>query len=207
MSEEQCKAAFGDDVELAEYAGYDFDPDIDLINVKFNDITSITANRPLIIKVSTAIAHEPGFTVENVTIAPPAEAEAEDELALEAGNGAMVGTYVNGTELFKSGRKGWCYIFLSGNNFYYATADTQPMKGFRAYFDFSDELADKGINTTGVKFTFNVNNEPTSIDGISSVEKVAEGVYNLSGQKLSEESLKTLPKGVYIVNGKKVYKK
>jgi hypothetical protein len=210
MTAEQCEAAFGEGVKLAEYAGYETEKSngkVTKINVLFDDIPSITANRPCIIKVSNAITHDDGFTVENVDIVPPAEADAEDELALEVGDGAMVGTYVNGTELFKDGRKGWCYIFLSGNKFFYATADTQPMKGFRAYFDFEDELVDKGANISDVKFTFNVNDEPTSIDGILSVEKGAEGVYTVSGQKLSDESLKTLPKGVYIVNGKKVYKK
>ena len=206
MTAEQCEAAFGKGVELAEYDGYDFDEDDDLINVKFKDITSITANRPCIIKVANAIAHKDGFTVDNVDIAPAAE----NQLYVEAGDGAMVGTYVNGKELVRWNERHSKvikqYIFLSGNNFFYATADTKPMKGFRAYFDFDDEIEGKAI-ANGVKFTFNVNNEPTSIDGISSVEKVAEGVYTVSGQKLSDESLKTLPKGVYIVNGKKVYKK
>lgn len=205
MSEKQCKAAFGDDVELAEFAGYDYDSDIDLINVKFNDINSITAYRPCIIKISNATDHETGFTVENVTI------NANTPTVITVGRGRMFGTIVNGTKL--AIWDDWDevytkqYLYLSGNKFYYATTKTDPMMGFRGYFDFRDALKNKGANISDVKFTFNVNNEPTSIDGISSVEKVAEGVYNLSGQKLSEESLKTLPKGVYIVNGKKVYKK
>ena len=212
MTAEQCKAVFGDNVELAEFTGYDFDEDKSLINVRFKEITSITANRPLIIKIKkTDFPDLDAFTefkLKGVDIEPVAENVADDELVVESGESAMVGTYVNGTPLFQSGRKGFQYIFLSGNNFYYATADSKPMKGFRAYFDLAD--ADDALTALadGVKFNFSVNDdEPTSIDGISTIEKVADGVYNVSGQKVSESSLEGLPKGVYIVNGKKVFKK
>lgn len=210
MSEEQCKEVFGDDVQLAEYTGYEYNEEKELINVRFTEISSITANRPCIIKVSNATDHENGFKVKNVDITPVDE-EMEDGLTCGDDAGGMYGTYVNGTPLYTRVKVGkqWVetqYVFLSGNNFYYATADSKPMKGFRAYFWFEDEaitaLAD------GVKFNFSVNDdEPTSIDGISTIEKVADGVYNVSGQKVSESSLEGLPKGVYIVNGKKVFKK
>ncbi len=210
MSEEQCKEVFGDDVQLAEYTGYEYNEEKELINVRFTEISSITANRPCIIKVSKATDHENGFKVKNVDITPVDE-EMEDGLTCGDDAGGMYGTYVNGTPLYTRVKVGkqWVetqYVFLSGNNFYYATADSKPMKGFRAYFWFEDEaitaLAD------GVKFNFSVNDdEPTSIDGISTIEKVADGVYNVSGQKVSDSSLEGLPKGVYIVNGKKVFKK
>ena len=81
------------------------------------------------------------------------------------------------------------------------------MKGLRAYFQFRDDGNTPLNADAGVKFNFVVDDEPTAINGISSVEKVAEGVYTVSGQKVNESSLEILPKGVYIVNGKKVFKK
>ena len=117
----------------------------------------------------------------------------------------MTGTYTDGTELYykvkinKTQTITVQHVFLNGNKFYFATDKTKPMKGFRAYFDFTFSSA--------VKFNFVVDDTPTAIDGISSLEKVADGVYTVSGQKVNESSLEILPKGVYIVNGKKVFKK
>lgn len=216
MSADQCKEVFGENVELAQFTGYEFDPEKEFINVRFKEITSITANRPLIIKIKKDDFSEldafTEFKLKGVDIVPvedPGDLYVEDA----AGEGWMFGTYTNGTELYHETKKGtritidWQYIFLSGNNFYYATKDSQTMKGFRAYFDLSDAADAKTTAADGVKFNFTVNDEPTSIDGISTIEKVADGVYNVSGQKVSESSLEGLPKGVYIVNGKKVFKK
>ena len=58
-------------------------------------------------------------------------------------------------------------------------------------------------------------NEPTSIDdimsndeGIAPAERFANGIYSLNGQKLGDinTSWNDLPKGIYIVNGKKMVK-
>lgn len=214
MDETKCKSVFGENVKIAEYAGYDFDETTNHLNVKFTDVSSLKANTPVIIKIASADAKtydvdNKEFTLTNVNVAPVAA----DDLFSFVGNGAMVGTYTNGTQLYKGTiRYGqekidYQYFFLSNNNFYYATADTPLMKGFRAYFDFEDGQDAKTELPAGVKFSFSVDDTPTAIDGISSVEKVADGVYTVSGQKVNESSLEILPKGVYIVNGKKVFKK
>lgn len=206
MSEEQCKAAFGDDVELATFNGYLYDEAVDenFINVRFTTANSITKNVPCIIKVSTAIAHDDGFTVENVNIEPAANSEGLTVAAIERTRrqwSEMIGLY-KVTTLEKD------LLFLSGNKFYYTSSNqSKPttMKGFRAYFDFYDIISNKdtGISTDDVKFIFTFDDEPTSIDGMASAEKI-KGVYTVSGVKVAEDSLEGLPKGVYIVNGKKV---
>ncbi len=215
MTADQCKEVFGKNVELAEYTGYEFDEDKALINVRFTEIHSITANRPLIIKIKKTDFPEldafTEFKLKGVDIIPIEDPE-ELYVADEDEVGYMWGTYTNNTELVKWNKAHSKvtdqYIFLSGNKFYYATATTKPMKGFRAYFEFEDWKYAKTALADGVKFNFSVNDdEPTSIDGISTIEKVADGVYNVSGQKVSDSSLEGLPKGVYIVNGKKVFKK
>lgn len=209
MSKEQCEEVFGNDVELAEFDGYEIlfeGTEKETLNMKFKEITSITNNRPCIIKISQAISE---FKVKGVNITPADDIE---DVYVGTDDAYMQGTYTKDTELVtwkKQGKKDVVdiqYIFLSGNKFWFATESTQKMLGFRAYFyidvaqDYKDALA-------GAKMIFNVEGEPTSIDGISSIEKVADGVYNVSGQKVSESSLEGLPKGVYIVNGKKVFKK
>lgn len=215
MDETTCKSVFGQNVDIAEFNGYDYTAATKHISVKFNHVKEIKANTPVIIKIASADtktydADKKEFTLTNVNVAP---VDADDLFSF-VGNGAMLGTYTAETPLYeveydKFGRvkSETQYVFLSNNNFYYATAKTKPMKGLRAYFYFKDDGNTPLNAADGVKFNFTVDDEPTAINGISSVEKVAEGVYTVSGQKVSESSLEILPKGVYIVNGKKVFKK
>ena len=213
MDETTCKSVFGQNVDIAEFNGYDYTADTKHISVKFNHVKEIKANTPVIIKIASADTKtydvdNKEFTLTNVSITPAAA----DQVKTEVGNGTMVGTYTDGTKLYENVSYGPYsftvqYVFLSGDNFYYATAKTKPMKGLRAYFYFKDDGNTPLNAADGVKFNFTVDDEPTAINGISSVEKVAEGVYTVSGQKVSESSLEILPKGVYIVNGKKVFKK
>ena len=204
ISNEQCKAVFGNGVEIAAFddydAEYDEEDNVTRVNVKFNDVTEISANTPYIIKSENTISE---FTLEHINLIP------EEELIVEKGTGKgknyhayaqFIGTYVANTLLDDED-----YLFISSNKFYYSNGNNK-LKGFRAWFWFDDVLTDK-VGGAGTKFFFTINDEPTAINGISSVEKMADGVYTVSGQKVNESSLEILPKGVYIVNGKKVFKK
>lgn len=42
-----------------------------------------------------------------------------------------------------------------------------------------------------------------SVIGDDDAEIVAKGIYSLSGQKMNATDTRSLPKGIYIVNGKK----
>lgn len=215
MDETTCKSVFGEHVDIAEFNGYDYTAATKHISVKFNHVKEIKANTPVIIKIASADnktydADKKEFTLTNVNVAPVAA----NALRTMVGRGMMRGTYTDGTLLYETEEDEWGestvkyqYVFLSGDKFYYATAKTKPMKGLRAYFQFRDDGNTPLNADAGVKFNFVVDDEPTAINGISSVEKVAEGVYTVSGQKVNESSLEILPKGVYIVNGKKVFKK
>ena len=215
MDETTCKSVFGQNVDIAEFNGYDYTAETKHISVKFNHVKIIMANTPVIIKIASADAKtydvdKKEFTLTNVDVAPVAA----NALRTIVGRGMMRGTYTDGTLLYETEEDDWGestvkyqYVFLSGDKFYYATAKTKPMKGLRAYFYFKDDGNTPLNADAGVKFNFVVDDEPTAINGISSVEKVAEGVYTVSGQKVNESSLEILPKGVYIVNGKKVFKK
>ena len=70
MDEDQVKAAFGDDVELADFTSWSFEgtaTNVEKITIGFTDVTEIEKNHPYIIKVSSGIT---SFTVKNVTIEP-----------------------------------------------------------------------------------------------------------------------------------------
>lgn len=85
-------------------------------------------------------------------------------------------------------------------------------KGFRCWFRYTTETF-----AAKPQFALFIDgiSEPTSIEdimnndeGITPAEKFAHGIYSLNGQKVgdSEAAWNYLPKGIYIVNGKKVIK-
>ena len=188
MSETQVKAAFGDDVKLGDFNGYDVDDDGN-INAKFNTALSIEANHPYIIEVSTAVTE---FTVDGVNVAP-------DDAQINKGTSrkpkAFIGNYVAGTKVDNG-----C-LFLNNNKFWYSVGTT-TIKGYRAYFNFYDLWPEFEDNYAEAPVFFSFDNEST---GIKNIQQAAEDgkYYNLNGQRV--ENLK---KGeIYIKNGKKVFVK
>lgn len=203
MSEAQVKEAFGEDVQLADFTGCETEEDEDErivgISVKFESVTAIEANHPYLIKVSSAISE---FTADGVDIDPEEEPSVDkDEYTIGSGKKAVtyynrfVGTYVADTPLEAM------TLFLSGNKFYYSAGKTK-MKGYRAYFDFYDVLTDVE-DTYSARIRFSVDSDVT---GIADIEKdpILGGVYTLQGVSLGQKDVQSLPKGIYIVDGKKV---
>lgn len=194
MTEAQVKAAFGEGVELAEYQDftteYDENDEPISLDVIFAPATAIEANYPYIIKVAEKVTE---FKVENVNIDP-------EDAIVETDNGksgrqrqvysSFIGTYVAGTEMpYEAGERS---VFLSGGKFYYATSATKPLKGYRAYFWFVDEIAT--VPASRISISFN------STTGIKNVNQMNDGeYYNLNGVRVDTPS-----KGIYIKDGKKV---
>ena len=188
MSEAQVKAAFGNDVELADFNDYEYDDTKETINVKFQDVTAIAANHPYIIKVSKNVSE---FTADGVDIDP------EDEPTINFGTRrkprAIVGTYVANTVIDNG-----C-LFLSGNKFWYSVGTTKT-KAFRAYFNFNDLLPDFEENYAEARvYMVFADDETTGVDDVRcKKEKVRCDVYDLQGRKVQKPS-----KGLYIINGRK----
>ena len=156
MTEAQTKAAFGDDVKLGDFNGYetkeDADENIVGITVKFNNASAIEANHPYVIKTSQAITN---FTVNGVDI------DAEDEPMVNFGTSrkpkAIVGNYINGSTI-----ENGC-LFLSGGAFHYSVGKTK-MRAFRAYFDFNDLLTDFEDNYASSRIFISFDNNTTGIE-------------------------------------------
>ena len=195
MSAAQCKAAFGNDVQLADFTSWvseeDEDGAIVAINVGFTAVNEIEDNHPYIIKVSTKVTE---FTVDGVDINP------EDEPVVQVGKksserGYMYGTYVVTTVPEEN-------LFLSGNQFWYSTGKTMT-KGLRGYFKFRDVLdayydaAEAGARIT---MTFGDNTQ-TGISQTKNYEPSTMNYYDLQGRRIVKPG-----KGLYILNGKKVKK-
>lgn len=203
MTEAQVKAAFGSDVQIGDFAGTDseFDDDDRVvgITVNFDDVTSIEANHPYIIKVSETIEE---FTVSGVDI----DAD-EDGACVEFDNGrsgsrrvvysGFYGTYHAGTVL------GEFTLFLSDNKFWYSAGQTK-MKAFRAYFDFLDILTDveEGGYDARVVMRFGGAGEASGVRSAAMALRLAAGqCYDLQGRRVESPIMR---KGLYISDGRKV---
>ena len=191
MTETQVKAAFGDDVQLANFTGwetteYDASDNALAINVTFSSVTAIEANHPYVIKVSSAMTE---FTVDGVDIAPEDDPEVSVGKKSKGTLGSFTGSYVP-TLIDEE-----C-LFLNSNKFWYSVGKT-TMKGFRGYFYFQDVLASY-TNSSEVKMIFSLDGV-TGIEGIQNDQEVQEAIYDLSGRRVEKTG-----KGIYIVNNKKV---
>lgn len=205
MTEAQVKAAFGEGVQLGDFTGYDTTKEGDevvCITVNFDVVTAIEANHPYIIKVSDKVTE---FTVDGVTIEP--EDNPSVSFGYTTGKKPVVyhpkdfnGTYVADFDFYNDATS--YPLFLSGNKFYYATDKTMHMKAFRAYFDFDDYLPEAAVAASRV--TMNFNSEAADIhDNILRETTSDDRYYDLQGRQIENGRL---PKGLYIVNGKKVIK-
>ena len=193
---EQVKTAFGDDVQLASFTGWESEEDgngaIVAINVMFTSVSAdegIAANTPMLIKVSETVTEA---TFDGVTLEP------EEEPMVQVGK--------------KASERGWFYgtyaktivpeenLFLSGNEFWYSTGKT-AIKGFRGYFEFRDVL-DAYYDDSEVKVHMLFDDDATGIETIDHSSLNIDHYYNLAGQRVGKGY-----KGVVIENGKKVIKK
>ena len=197
MTEAQTKEAFGNDVELADFAGceteFDESDNVVGIAVNFNDVSAIEANHPYIIKVSAPVTE---FSLNSADITP-----SEDDAYIEFDNGKtgtrrVVYSGFYGTYHAQTVVPEYC-LFLIGNNFWYSMGQTK-MKAFRAYFEFLDVLSEVK-NNSAVKMVVHYGDET----GLAPLTIYPEGeapvVYDMQGRRV-----KSAEKGVYIINKKKV---
>lgn len=194
MNEAQVKAAFGDDVQLGDFTGYETEEDVEEnivgITVNFNDVSTIEANHPYVIKTSQTITE---FAVNDVDI------DAEDEPTVATVKrtkkqwSEMIGTNAAKTV---TGMEN-C-LFLSGGKFWYAKGD-KDFKAFRGYFDFYDVMT--SVEEAGARINISFDGTTTGIGNLQR-QKDNRRYYNLKGQQVEHPA-----KGLYITNGQKVVMK
>lgn len=223
----QVKTAFGT-TKLAKLNGAkDNRIYFELVNLDDDAATAIEAGKLYIINPQNEMPTKQGpkhhsdadgvltiedyYTINQVTFsAELTESRKKDELwegaTSDGGKMQMVGTYValsktdNGNPIPANS-----YV-LSGGKWIYATNGVNKVKGLRGWIE-------TGIGNTSKSLIFNIDGVDeeevsTGIDGLfvdgaetnTSISKT--GVYSLSGQKISDKT--NLPKGIYIVNGRKM---
>ena len=196
MNEEQTKAAFGDEVEIADFTGYEAEKDGDGnvvgLKVNFNSVEAMEANHPYIIKPHNNVSQ---FTIDGVDVVPTDDAKVVYDNVLTGGYGSFVGTYVADTEVPDK-----C-LFISDNKFWYSSGNTK-MKAYRAYFDLRDVLTDAGSGHANSRIRIALNNEATGIEENLPLDIKDNKWYDLFGRQVNRAA-----KGVYIRNGKKYVNK
>lgn len=190
MTEEQVKTAFGHDVQLAEFNDYLYDSQADVLTIDFKEASAIQANRPYIIRVTSPVEE---FTVTGVTIDPQQAVIDFDYSPSKDMPRQMVGTYVANTPLASG-----C-LFLNDNKFWYSAGKTN-VKGFRAYFNFSDVLNSfaESQQSDGSRIMMALHILPTNVKSHRLQDASCKAYYDLQGRRVEQPK-----KGVYIKNGRK----
>ena len=181
LTAEQTRAAFGDDVQVAEYSENSADANNATVNFDTKSSPTIAANVPVLIKTSTAGST---FFFSGVNIAASASPKKTGT------NFDFVGSYTTINPLPDN-----CY-FVNGNSLYKSAGQTR-LKGTRAY------IAPKSGSSNARIVGFSLDGETIST-GISSMHNseciMHNDVFDLQGRKVNDQT----KKGVYIINGKKV---
>ena len=196
MTEEQVQEAFVTEengtVQLAKFSDWNSEEDgedVVGVNIIFETVNGgIEKNNPLLIKVSSPVTE---FAVDGVTIEPVEEPSVVIKHGSKKNDpkSYMIGTYQAETVLES------CFLFLSGNKFWYSTGATK-MKGYRAYFDFTDKI-ESGLSS---RVTMLLDDEvSTGIATLHHNQDTDNEFYNLQGQRVSKPS-----KGVFIQGSRKV---
>lgn len=128
--------------------------------------------------------------------------------------GTLAKTYKddNGTGVILPGRDplNGAYVMRGGKIVQVPSNKEYGLKGFRCWFEFKDKI--DGMAAAPRLEIDGIIDDATSIDDLNSQpsqftsrHKGISGVFNLDGQKVRDgESTQDLPKGIYIVNGRKV---
>ena len=179
LSATDIATVFGTGTRILE-----FDPNSTELTLNFVDVQSITANKPCLIKPTTSWNVH---TFNSLTIDP------STALTVSGINYNFTGNYSNGNVPIGA-------YFIASNKFYKSVDGSDLLKGYRAYIR-------PAYGANGAKMMLFSINESTGIDGLNGTSQdSAYSVYTIDGRLIYKNLKKPsdLPKGLYIVNGKKI---
>ena len=150
-------------------------------SVNFNTVESMLCGIPYLIQPAEEVAE---FTLQDITLSN-----------LVSGNTVLGAEYHFVGTILDEVPEGNIYYFANGNKVKKLAAGN-TIKPFHAYL--------AALNSESSVTSFSIDNDLLGIEGVS-FERVQgnRGVYSLGGQLVGQSTV-GLPKGVYIVNGRKV---
>ena len=203
MTKAQVEEAFGSGAQLAEFYDYSATKEgsnvtalsVDFVAAEEDDGIYLFANYPYIVKATKDVTEFMiNASIDDVVLSDAESATKKSKKPI----GKFSGTYLAQTTIPENS------LFLSDNKFYYSTGATKT-KAFRGYFTFNDVLSSVSVAAARIVMTVSDGEgTTTSISKADFLPSASGRIYSVSGRYMGEcESLQELPKGVYIVNGKK----
>ena len=197
MTRAQKQAAFGSDAQFATLSGeFDYDVDKKLLDLSVSPLRTsagLQANTFYFVKTPQDVEQ---FRVENVLVKKEEvkttslwyDEEKDADITLKS-----VGVYAPQV-IPENG------VFLSENKFYYSTGNSN-IKPMRGYLVLDDYFLNNGGGEANIFLS--LDGETTGIKTNILVDN--DAVYSISGVYMGKASdMKKLPRGMYIVNNKKV---
>ena len=178
ISNDELKAAFGDDVEVAEFSET-ADGENSTVNFTKMGTASVKANVPVLLKSSTG---EKVFSFNNRTI------QSGDAIVAGSANFDFVGSYNKETVVPEND------YYLSDNKIFKSLGNGSTISATRAYIKTKD-----GSNARIASFFIDGEGQTTGIVNAKKVE--TKDYYNLNGQRVDKAQMR---KGLYIRDGRKM---
>jgi len=145
----------------------------------------IEAGKPYLVKPDESIVN-PVFTNVTLSATPPQNVEE---------GGYSFNAIYSPTNIYSADRTNR-FLKSDGYLYYPTDEDAGRLKGMRAYFVVPAGASNVKVNPDGTL---------TFIDDVQGTDSDGQGtIYDLSGRRVGND-LRSLPRGLYIVNGKKVY--
>lgn len=184
LTRAQIEAAFGSNTVVKELKSASIVGDN--ANLNFVEVDDIEANKPYIMQTEQAGTE---YLLQGVYLSP------SENLTQTVDGIQFVGNYVYPHVMANKGGQDF-YIL---NDLFKSSKGGTKIKGYRAYFHLPEAT---GIKSLGAEF-----DETTGINDIFAPSDIRQSdfVYDLTGRRISDPT--SLPKGVYIINGRKVYVK
>lgn len=198
ITKKNFEAAIGDYEtklrELASIQGSSFNFD------KLADTNkTMEAGVPYLIMIDTPSAPETTVSLDGITF-ENTKLEATEGTSVSPKEGYAFVGILEDKQLAKDGTE----LFMGANSELYKPSSTSgKLGGGRAYFKIPSKAS-----TSGAKISVTIDGIVTSIEEQikNAVEPKDSRVFNLNGQKINSSNLQSLPRGIYIINGKKVMK-
>ena len=199
LTRAQIESAFGSDVVVQTYSSATIQDNH--VNINFTDYTSnLAAGQSCLIKIPTKTVTNPIFNGVTINSSVTTTSSYEEN----CGTFQVVGIY-SPTAITASASDAKKYRFVNNQGTglaYPSDGGTSKLKGTRVYFILPPAVqAKQAVLVTGD-------------DGSTGIREVSNGqksknqyVYDLQGKRLgdgSAQSIQRLPKGIYVMNGKKV---
>lgn len=202
LTKANADAIFGSDAQFAAFSGYDLEVDeetlapiaisINFTTRKLSSLVKLAAGTPYLVKTTQDITTSFDLNSKKLTqtIAEVTQTPTMGGESLDGFTGKFTGSFVK-TVIPEDG------LFVSGNKFYYSKGATN-VKGFRAWLELDGVIGKPMVE----EIKMQVDGIVTNINDLNIVKSV-EGVFTMDGKKMSNDVTR-LPKGVYLINGKKV---